>query len=447
VVKTNIPNHTYPNAGIKLNGSNYILSDSADCTVNPKNGWCLFSGRNNRSHAFKVTKVQNVGLPVSQISFSLALNAVSQPVSTQNTTLFTNGSSDATSGRVIGYLYGWQTPPTASDIKAAGYTHVLLAFGLFSTTTPGEINIDSLSSFTDLAGYISDLKADGIKVLLSLGGASTTIANTTVDFDAAVAAATTPGDFETTFLAAMASLVTTYGFDGFDFDIEHGLYAASSFAAPDTGCSSSTYDQSCDISYLASIINTFYSNNSDKLITMAPQLANITATSSFTDIWGNYASLIMQTCASLEWVGFQNYNSGSIYGIDGIVYPVGSDTLTSSPDAAVVVATDLLEDWPQGTVNAFQPYTSCLTPSQVVIGYVVDNASGVSDGAPAVITSVAEQAIECLRTGTSCDNYTPPNTYPDIGGVFDWTINYDADNNYAFATALYPCVIQGNCTT
>ena len=250
-------------------------------------------------------------------------------------------------------------------------------------------------------------------------------------------------------------MVTTYGFDGFDFDIESGLNAASSFTDPDSGCSASVYDSACDISYLASIINTYYNSAPTQLISMAPQLANVAATASFSEVWANYASLIMQTRASLGWVGFQNYNSGTVYGIDGLTYPLDGVSFTTSPDTAVVVATDLLEDWPQGTVNAFQNYTVCspsdstvcLSPSQVVIGYTVNNGSGVSDGAPAAVTAVTQQAIECLRTGTSCDNYTPPNTYPDIGGVFDWTINYDADNNYAFATDLYPCVVQGNCTT
>lgn len=344
-------------------------------------------------------------------------------------------------GRIIGYLYGWQAPPPANDIAAAGYTHVLIAFGLFSTTTYGAIDINAISGF-DLATYVQSLHNNGIKVLLSIGGASTSIPNTTVDFDSAVSQAASPSAFETTFINNMLALVTTYGFDGFDFDIESGLNAANSFADASTGCTNSTYSSACDIYYLATIINNYHAQLPTSMITLAPQIANMAATASFSSIWGNYASLIMQTRASLTWVGFQNYNSGCAFGINGVCYPT-TGTLASTADPAVAFATDLLENWP---TPMFNPYLSYLSPSQVVIGYVVQNSSGQSDGAPAAITSVTKNVISCLRNHQNCDTYTPPSIYPGIGGVFAWSINYDANNNYAFATSLSACVVGGNCS-
>lgn len=344
-------------------------------------------------------------------------------------------------GRMIGYLYGWEAPPPASDIAAAGYTHVLIAFGLFSTTSYGTINLDAISGF-DLATYIQSLHANGLKVLLSIGGASTNIPNTTVDFDSAISHATSPSSFETTFINNMSALVDTYAFDGFDFDIESGLNAANSFADASSGCSNSTYSSACDIYYLATIINNFHAQSPSTMITLAPQIANIAATSAFSSVWGNYASLIMQTHASLEWVGFQNYNSGCAYGINQVCYPT-TGTLTSTADPAVAFVTDLLENWPTPTFN---PYLSYLSPSQVVIGYVVENASGQSDGSPFAIPSVTINAITCLRSHQNCDTYTPPSVYPGIGGVFAWSINYDANNSYAFATSLSSCVVGGNCS-
>jgi hypothetical protein len=81
-----------------------------------------------------------------------------------------------------------------------------------------------------------------------------------------------------------------------------------------------------------------------------------------------------------------------------------------------------------------------------VLGYTVVNGSGASDGSPPAIISVVKDAIQCLRTGEACGSYTPPNNYPDIGGVFDWTLNYDSTNGYAFSTGLYPCVVEGDCS-
>ncbi len=83
-------------------------------------------------------------------------------------------------GRMIGYLYGWEAPPLAAEIALAGYTHVLIAFGLFSTTAYGTIDLGAISGF-DLATYIQSLQNNGLKVLLSIGGASTSIPNTTVE--------------------------------------------------------------------------------------------------------------------------------------------------------------------------------------------------------------------------------------------------------------------------
>jgi len=471
VVRTNIPNHTYSNAGIQLKGSNYVLSDNADCAVNPKNGWCLFSGDNQISHAFKVTKVKDSGTSLSQISFALALSAVSKPISIQDITLLTDGSSGVTSGRMIGYVAGFDGAPTAASIAAAHYTHVLIAFGVFSTSNPGEINLDGIDQIPDLKSYITDLKAQGMKVLLSIGGAYTPVTDTTIDFDAALLAAQsagmTPGQFEAAMVHSMTSLVNTYGFDGFDIDIESGLYpptpgTSSQFTDPNRGCDARVYDQGCGISYLASVINGFKRSHPERLITLAPQIDNIGASARFDNIWANYSGLIMQTHAALEWVGIQMYNSGCAYGINGICYPVGgelsppgavSEAMNDSPDPAVVFATGLLENWPVDTPNGFLPYISYLKPSQVVIGYAVNNGAGTSDGVPAVNLTVAQQVIQCLRTGTSCDTYTPANIYPDIGGMFDWTINYDATNSYnstlmyQFSRTLYPCIVQGNCTT
>lgn len=453
-IHTTIPHQTYENAGILVTSSNYHISENnGACTMNPTNSWCLFTTSDALTRNIRIKRMASIRTPLlaaaDSVTIKLALNAVDTPLSEQELSLSAQQlETTQPPGRVIGYLYGWEAPPSAAGIAGAGYSHVLIAFGLFSTTSPGTINIQSISGF-DLATEVNLLHQNGLKVLLSIGGASTNISNTTVDFDSAVQLASTPAVFEQNFINSMTLLVNTYGFDGFDFDIESGLNGANSFTNPNQGCSNSTYNSACDISYLSYIINTFHSQSPNSLLTMAPQIANIAATSGFNATWGNYASLIMQTYASLEWVGFQNYNSGCAYGINLVCYPTGSNTLTSTPDSAVAFATDLLANWPAtlstGQPTGFQPYISYLTPSQVVIGYVVNNNAGTSDGSPAAITSVIQNVIPCLTKGQNCDTYTPPTTYPGFGGVFSWTINYDASNNYQFATSVYPCLVNGVC--
>ncbi|KTD83124.1 glycosyl hydrolase family 18 protein [Legionella waltersii] len=345
-------------------------------------------------------------------------------------------ANPVSNGRIIGYLPGWKTPPTAQSLVDAGYTHMMVSFGVFSTSTPGQITpaFDTITK-----AYIQSLHQKGIKVILSLGGALTSLPNTTVDFHQALTAAASPDVFKQTFMVSLLGLMNEYGFDGFDIDIEHGLNGGGTFANPQG-----------DIAVLASIINTMYNQNPNLLITMAPQTANVAATSGFDGVWGNYASLIMQTHNSLAWVGIQLYNTGCMFGIDRVCY---GPTPLSNPDFSVAMATDLLENWPAQTPNGgntgFQPYISYLNPSQVVIGYLAANANGSGDGSPVIPTSTIKRAIQCLKTATasstSCSTYVPPRAYGNIGGVFNWEVTYDQSNNFRFATDLKNCVMNGVC--
>jgi chitinase len=342
--------------------------------------------------------------------------------------------STETKGRLITYIPGWKTPPSAQALANAGYTHVMIAFGVFSTTVPGEITpaFDTVTK-----EYIQSLHNYGIKVILSLGGALTTIPNTSVDFHQVLSTASSPSKFQQTFIDSLNKIIAQYGFDGFDIDIEHGLTAGGSFAQPQG-----------DIAVLAYIINTMHQQYPNLLITLTPQVANISATRSFDQTWGNYASLVMQTYDSLAWVGIQLYNTGCAYGINLVCY---ADS-TNTPDFSVAMATDLLENWPaivNNRASGFQPYISYLKPSQIVLGYPAPDANGNSDGAPAKPTSIIKRAIQCLqnstKSSTGCDSYIAPRSYGQIGGVFNWEATYDQKNNFKFASDLKNCVINGLC--
>lgn len=349
------------------------------------------------------------------------------------------------SGKVIGYLLGWETPPTAAALLAAGYTHVIVAFGVFSLTSPGEIT----SAFSTIsAEYITTLKQVGIKVLLSVGGASTSVPDTTVDFNQVLSLAASLETFQNTFINSFQNLVSTYGFDGIDFDIEHG------FNDPAQPLNNGTTFQNPigDVRVVANIINALHDTNPSLLISLTPQSANISPTPAFNQTWANYSGLVMLTAPALSWVGIQLYNTGGMYGINQQIYSpsVNNATVATSPDFSVAMAVDLLENWPSqiaGRATGWLNYIGQLKPEQIVLGYPVPNSTGISDGAPSAPPNVINRAIQCLRTGVagsnSCDTYIPPKTYPAFGGVFCWNINDDASNNYAFAKGVKDTINNG----
>ena len=234
-------------------------------------------------------------------------------------------SNIVSTGKIIGYLPGWIVPPPATELFLAGYTHIIVAFGVFDLKIPGNI----VSSFSELSvAYIKSLKAAGLKVLLSVGGASSSIPNTTVDFMQVLKLAASQQTFQDTFIASFQNFVNVYGFDGIDFDLEHGFGNPAELINKGT-----TFENPVgDIRVVANIITKLHANNPSLLISLVPQAANIVPSQAFNQTWANYSSLIMQTYNSLSWVGIQLYNTGGMWSIDQNLY-------ASSANNAIVTST------------------------------------------------------------------------------------------------------------
>lgn len=429
------------NATLNVNGLT-SSTPSVIVTLTPNNAGApltktIILTNGNGSGTINLTQgiIYNVSA-TSITGFNLSFNPQPLTAMSNVTETITYQQQQAGGGRVIGYIPGWKQPPSATALANAGYTHALIAFGVFSTSQPGVITpaFDTVTK-----DYISSLHNAGIKVSLSLGGASSSVPNTSVDFHQVLQLAGNATTFQQTFVQSVKNLISTYGFDGIDIDIEHGLNAGGTFANP-----------SGDIAVLAGIINKLHSDLPNLLISLAPQTANVSATSFFDATWGNYASLIMQTSSALSWVGIQLYNSGCMLGIDQVCYDPNN---VSSPNFSVIMATDLLANWPatdaSGRATNFQPYISHLTPNQIVLGYPSPNAQGSADATPITPTSTIKRAIQCLRTAVassnSCGTYVPPQPYGLIGGVFNWEVTFDQSNNFRFATDLKACVSTGVC--
>jgi chitinase len=355
---------------------------------------------------------------------------------------YEGGSASAGSGtgsKIIGYLEGWNPGPTPASILAAGYTNAIIGFAVFSLSNPGTL---VLATSGIEPGYIQALQSQGIPVSISIGGAGTSIAGTTVSLDEAVQAASSQQAFEDAMVQSLNDLVQNQGYNGIDIDIEQGFTVTSPFAS-----------SSGNVQILTNILTRFRTANPTAYISMAPQTPNVSPVPgyAYNNTFSNYSGLIENTYSIINWVAIQNYNQGSTYGIDCNLYE--TNNLTFNPDAAVADAVDTLASWPSqcpgGQASGFNPYTGPLVGSQVAMGFAAPNGSGVSDGSPAAVPSVINRAVQCLRTEViapnSCETYAYTTAYPTAGSVMFWDINYDAANGFATATGVYNCVVNGSC--
>ncbi|MFJ1745367.1 chitinase [Streptomyces sp. NPDC088116] len=285
---------------------------------------------------------------------------------------------------VTGY---WQNFDNGAAVQTLGdvqdqYDIIAVAFA-DATGTPGQVtfNLDSAG----LGGYsVDQFKADvaakkaaGKSVVISIGGELGTVS---VNDQASA----------TAFADSVYALMTEYGFDGVDIDLENGL--------------NSTYMSEALKSLAAKAGPGF-------VLTMAPQTIDMQSTA------GEYFKTALNVKDILTTVNMQYYNSGSMLGCDGKVYSQGSvDFLTA-------LACIQLEGG--------------LAPSQVGIG-VPASARGAGSGY--VAPSVVNAALDCLTRGTNCGSFKPSRTYPGLRGAMTWSTNWDATAGNAWSNAVGPHV-------
>jgi chitinase len=274
-------------------------------------------------------------------------------------------------------------PLTLAQVPTS-YNLVAVAFGT-ATSTPGQVafSIDSgLSSA--LGGYsaaqfkadVKTLQSRGQKVILSVGGQNGTI---TVDSSASAAK----------FASSVYSLMKRYGFNGVDIDLENGV----------------------DPTYMASALRQLSKKAGPSLIiTLAPQTIDVQSTGD------DYFELALKIKSILTIMNTQYYNSGTMNGCDGNVYAEATENfLTALPCIQL---------------------EGGLKPSQVGLGLPA-STSAAGDGGY-VDPSVVNDALDCLAAGANCGSFTPPTTWPAIGGAMTWSINWDASNGYNFADTVAP---------
>ncbi|MFC9593761.1 chitinase [Streptomyces sp. NPDC056944] len=400
--------------------------------------WTAVSGATSYNVYQGSTKVQTVTAPSATVSgltastpYTFQVSAVNSagesPKSAAVTATTTSGGGGGGGGlpahALVGYLH-------ASFANGSGYTRMAdvpdswdvinLAFGEPTSVTSGDIRF-SLCPATECPGVespaefkaaIKAKQAAGKKVLISIGGQN-----------GQVQLATTAA--RDTFVSSVSKIIDEYGLDGLDIDFEgHSL----SLQTGDTDFRNPT---SPVVVNLIQAVKTLKARYGAKFVlTMAPETFFVQLGYQYygSGPWGGqdpragaYLPVIHALRDDLTLLHVQDYNSGSIMGLDNQYHSMGG------ADFHIAMTDMLLTGFPvAGNTDRFFP---ALRPEQVAIGLPASTQAGNGHTAPAEVN----KALDCLTKKTNCGSYQTHGTWPALRGLMTWSINWDRYNQWQFS--------------
>ncbi|MEV0094259.1 glycoside hydrolase family 18 protein [Streptomyces sp. NPDC050738] len=324
---------------------------------------------------------------------------------------------------LVGYLH-------SSFANGSGYTRMAdvpdswdvidLAFGEPTSVTSGDIRFSlcpvtecpTVESAAEFKAAIKAKQAAGKKVLISIGGQNGQVQLTT----------TAARD---TFVSSVSKIIDDYGLDGLDIDFEgHSL----SLNTGDTDFRSPTTPV---VVNLISAVKTLKAKYGSKFVlTMAPETFFVQLGYQYygSGPWGGqdpragaYLPVIHALRDDLTLLHVQDYNSGSIMGLDNQYHSMGG------ADFHIAMTDMLLTGFPvAGDQTKIFP---ALRPDQVAIGLPASTNAGNGYTAPAEVT----KALNCLTKKTDCGAYATHGSWPALRGLMTWSVNWDRFNNQEFS--------------
>ncbi|MFJ3170017.1 chitinase [Streptomyces roseus] len=324
---------------------------------------------------------------------------------------------------LVGYLH-------ASFANGSGYVRMAdvpaswdvidLAFGEPTSVTSGDIRFSlcpvaecpNVESAAEFKAAIKAKQAAGKKVLISIGGQNGQVQlATTAARDA--------------FVSSVSKIIDEYGLNGLDIDFEgHSLSLATGdtdFRAPTTPV----------ITNLIAAVKTLKAKyGPDFVLTMAPETFFVQLGYQYygSGPWGGqdpragaYLPVIHALRDDLTLLHVQDYNSGSIMGLDNQYHSMGG------ADFHIAMTDMLLTGFPVAgdTARFFPP----LRPDQVAIGLPATTNAGNGHTPPAEVN----KALDCLTKKTNCGTYQTHGTWPALRGLMTWSVNWDRFGAWEFS--------------
>ncbi|ROQ95483.1 chitinase [Streptomyces sp. 2132.2] len=324
---------------------------------------------------------------------------------------------------LVGYLHAGFANGSGyvrmADVPAS-WDVINLAFGEPTSVTSGDIRFSlcpvtecpNVESAAEFKAAVKAKQAAGKKVLISIGGQN-----------GQVQLATTAA--RDTFVSSVSKIIDEYGLDGLDIDFEgHSLSLATGdtdFRAPTTPV----------ITNLIAAVKTLKAKYGPGFIlTMAPETFFVQLGYQYygSGPWGGqdpragaYLPVIHALRDDLTLLHVQDYNSGSIMGLDNQYHSMGG------ADFHIAMTDMLLTGFPVAgnTARVFPP----LRPDQVAIGLPATTNAGNGHTPPAEVN----KALDCLTRKTNCGTYQTHGTWPALRGLMTWSINWDRFGAWEFS--------------
>lgn len=291
-------------------------------------------------------------------------------------------------------------------------------------------NVNALSFFAindvKLRQDIPFVQAQGKKVLISIGGGMGSFKlNSTND--------------KNVFVAKVMDVISAYGLDGIDIDIERPVYLrqvnGGTISNPEP-----------HIQFMIEAIQELLvwyqiTYNKKMILTMVPEVAYSSGGLSpyLASNYGvAYLPMIEALRNDIDLLMVQLYNTGGpMYGLDGVLYP------PSSPDFIVSQIDALIQGFT--CANGKGVYNG-ISPSQIAVCLPASGAAASGYFSTASVSA----ALDYLRgEGPKPGMYTlkKADGYPDLHGLATWSINMDLINGYSFAnnysTIFNSCLTTG----
>jgi len=299
---------------------------------------------------------------------------------------------------LAGYWQTWNLPgesrvPLTS--VPTQYSEVIIAFVAPDNT--GVVRFAGPDRPT--RSQVAFLQNRGQKVLISIGGGGVTVTLDTPDRVRRCA-------------ESLYQLIVELGLDGLDIDVEEGMNVSGSPWNP-TGTVLGVID------VVDAILHSFPAGF---MLTMAPETLNLVGgIARYGGPWGNYLPLILRFGNRITKLHMQYYNSGSMYGLSGRAYDVGTVDFVVYLTEAIIKGFRIADTGiyfpglPSYKVSVGLP----ATPRAAYNGYMTN--------------AQINEAFRRLVTGFRGDNEICATPYNCLGGLMTWSVQWDALNYFNFA--------------